>query len=160
MRQIKKGNQWYFGAKAHIGLDADSGLVHHVEVTAANVSDQQVIEPLLGGQESPVLADGGYRRQDRVVGNEARSLNRGQTLIWTPHKRADGGELTAHQARCEQSFGADAREGRAYLPNPEMPVWLSEDAVLGPGQEPGSDNPLFMLGNLYQARHRWLASAG
>lgn len=39
MHQTKKGNQWYFGMKAHIGVDADSGLVHSVVTTAANVSD-------------------------------------------------------------------------------------------------------------------------
>ena len=39
MRQTKKGNQWYFGMKAHIGLDEESRLVHHVECTATNVAD-------------------------------------------------------------------------------------------------------------------------
>ncbi|KEZ95501.1 transposase, partial [Xanthomonas vasicola pv. vasculorum NCPPB 895] len=50
MHQAKKGNQWYFGMKAHIGVDDDSGLVHHVECTAANVADVTQVHKLLHGK--------------------------------------------------------------------------------------------------------------
>jgi IS5 family transposase len=60
MHQSKKGNQWHFGMKAHIGVDADSGLVHTVHATAANVSDVSETRCLLHGQESEVYADAGY----------------------------------------------------------------------------------------------------
>lgn len=60
MHQTKKGNQWYFGMKAHIGADADSGLVHTVEGTAANVADIAQAHTLLHGQERVVHADAGY----------------------------------------------------------------------------------------------------
>ncbi len=60
MHQTKKGNQWYFGMKAHIGADADSGLVHSVVGTAANVSDISQTGGLLHGEESHVHADAGY----------------------------------------------------------------------------------------------------
>jgi IS5 family transposase len=49
--QTKKGNTWYFGYKAHIGVDKDSGLVHHLEVTAANEHDVTVVQKLLTGEE-------------------------------------------------------------------------------------------------------------
>jgi IS5 family transposase len=58
--QVKKGNEWHFGYKAHIGTDQDSGLVHHVEVTAANVSDVSVTPQLLSGDEENVYGDSGY----------------------------------------------------------------------------------------------------
>ncbi len=50
----KKGNQWYFGYKEHIGVDADSGLVHTVETTAANVHDSNMVAELLQGTEEDV----------------------------------------------------------------------------------------------------------
>jgi len=67
MHQTKKGNQWHFGMKAHIGVDADSGLVHTVTTTAANESDVEQIADLLHGKERQVWADSGYRgAQSRV----------------------------------------------------------------------------------------------
>lgn len=60
MHQTKKGNQWYFGMKAHIGADRDSKLVHTVVVTAANVADITKTAELLHGAEQQVHADAGY----------------------------------------------------------------------------------------------------
>ena len=60
MHQTKKGNQWYFGLKVHIGVDKDTGLIHSVETTAANVHDTQAAD-LLHGEEKVVYADAGYR---------------------------------------------------------------------------------------------------
>ena len=60
MRQTRKGNQWYFGMKAHVGVDEDSGLVHHVECTAANVADVTQVHKLLHGKEETVYGDSGY----------------------------------------------------------------------------------------------------
>jgi len=60
MHQTKKGNQWYFGMKAHIGADRDSGMVHTVISTAANVSDISQTVDLLHGKETQVHADAGY----------------------------------------------------------------------------------------------------
>ena len=61
MHQTKKGNQWHFGMKAHIGVDADSGLVHTVTTTAANAHDITQAHALLHGEEEMVFADSGYR---------------------------------------------------------------------------------------------------
>ena len=65
MHQTKKGNQWYFGMKAHIGVDADSGLVHTVRGTAANVNDVVEGNSLLHGNETVVFADAGYQGADK-----------------------------------------------------------------------------------------------
>lgn len=65
MHQTKKGNQWYFGMKAHIGVDADSGLVHTVRGTAANVGDVVEANSLLHGQETDGYADAGYQGADK-----------------------------------------------------------------------------------------------
>ena len=61
MHQTKKGNQWHFGMKAHIGVDADSGLVHTVRGTAANVNDVVEANSLLHGEESDAFGDAGYQ---------------------------------------------------------------------------------------------------
>jgi len=71
--QTKKGNTWHFGYKAHIGVDKDTGLVRHLEVTAANVHDVTVAPKLLTGGERTVYGDSGYlgaeKREDAVTQN-------------------------------------------------------------------------------------------
>lgn len=70
---VKKGNTWHFGYKAHVGVDQDTGLVHHVEVTGANVHDVTMMPQLLTGEESSVYGDSGYlgaeKREDAVTHN-------------------------------------------------------------------------------------------
>ena len=61
MHQSKKGNQWYFGMKAHIGVDAESGLVHTVRGTSGNVNDVVEANALLHGDETEAFADAGYQ---------------------------------------------------------------------------------------------------
>jgi IS5 family transposase len=61
MHQTRKGKQWYFGMKAHIGVDAASGLVHTVVGTAANISDINVAGALLHGEEHAAFGDSGYQ---------------------------------------------------------------------------------------------------
>jgi IS5 family transposase len=76
MHQTRKGNQWYFGMKAHIGADADSGLVHSLVATAANVSDISQTQHLLHGQEKRVHADAGY------LGVQKREEFEGSKIDW------------------------------------------------------------------------------
>lgn len=76
MHQTKKGNQWHFGMKAHIGVDADSGLVHSVVGTAANVNDVTQAHALLHGNETDVFADAGYQ------GVEKREETQGIDVDW------------------------------------------------------------------------------
>lgn len=61
MHQTKKGNQWYFGMKLHIGADSQSGAAHSAEVTAANVHDSTKVEALLHGKEQRLYGDSAYR---------------------------------------------------------------------------------------------------
>lgn len=65
MHQTKKGNMWHFGMKAHIGVDAKTGLTHSFETTAANEHDLNQAEQLLHGEEQYVFADAGYRGIDK-----------------------------------------------------------------------------------------------
>ena len=65
MHQSKKGQQWYFGMKAHIGVDAESGLVHTVQGTSGNVNDVVEANSLLHGEETVVFTDAGYQGADK-----------------------------------------------------------------------------------------------
>jgi IS5 family transposase len=67
MHQTKKGNQWYFGMKAHVGVDSKTKLIHTVVATAANVADATVLPELLHGEERRVWGDQGYRGQTAVI---------------------------------------------------------------------------------------------
>jgi transposase, IS5 family len=67
MSQTKKGNQWYFGMKAHIGADTDSGLVHTVLTTAANEADIEVADELLHGKEQTIHADAALHRSQQAL---------------------------------------------------------------------------------------------
>jgi len=65
MSSTKKGNDWYFGMKAHVGVDAGSGVVHSLDTTTAKVHDSQVWNTLLHGEETSVWADRGYVSAER-----------------------------------------------------------------------------------------------
>jgi IS5 family transposase len=67
MHQTKKGNQWYFGLKAHIGVDAKEGHVHSLATSAANVADMHMLPDLLHGEERKVWGDAGYQGQTEAI---------------------------------------------------------------------------------------------
>jgi len=67
MHQTKKGNQWYFGMKAHVGVDSKTKLIHTAVVTPANVADATVLPELLHGEETRVWGDQAYRGQSAVI---------------------------------------------------------------------------------------------
>ncbi len=108
MHQTKKGNQWHFGLKAHIGADAQSGAVHSLHTTAANESDVAHTHELLHGQEAHVFADAGYTgvaQREEIVQAQAQGQIR-QDVQWVVAQRrgtitrmADGTLKTLIQAR-------------------------------------------------------------
>jgi IS5 family transposase len=94
--QTKKGNMWHFGYKAHIGVDKKTGLVHHVEVTGANVHDVAMIPKLLSGEEVEVYGDSGYlgaeKREDAVTHNK-----QGKKIKYKVNRRPS--QIKDHSAR-------------------------------------------------------------
>jgi transposase, IS5 family len=111
MRQTRKGKQWYFGMKMHIGADSQSKLIHSVVVTPANVHDKHPLPQLLHGNERRVYADAGYAGQQHLIRTVAPNA---KAFI---NDRAYGGKkLTNRQkernrnksrirARVEHAFG-------------------------------------------------------
>jgi transposase, IS5 family len=72
MHQTRKGKQWYFGLKAHIGVDSKQGHVHSVCTSAASVADKHMLPDLLHGEERKVWGDGGYQGQEEAIRQAAR----------------------------------------------------------------------------------------
>ena len=135
MHQTKKGNQWYFGMKVHLGVDSDSGLIHSVETTAANVHDLTPAAELLHGEETVVYGDAGYQgiekrpeMQGRGIGfRVAMRPGKRRALPDTPKGRVDD--------LIETGQGALPRQSGASVPRDQTAVRLSEDPAAGPAQE-------------------------
>ncbi len=72
MTSTKKGNAWYFGMKAHVGVDLDSGLVHSMEASTAKLHDSQKFDDLLHGDEQGVFGDKGYVSGEREAAFRAQ----------------------------------------------------------------------------------------
>ena len=71
MHQVRKGQQWYFGMKLHIGVDSQSGLAHSAVVTSANVHDKHPLPELLHGAERRVYGDNAYSSQKELIASKA-----------------------------------------------------------------------------------------
>jgi IS5 family transposase len=67
MHQVKKGKNWYFGMKAHVGVDSKTKIIHTAVATAAHVSDVAMLPDLLHGEETRVWGDGAYQGQTEVI---------------------------------------------------------------------------------------------
>jgi IS5 family transposase len=120
MHQTKKGNQWHFGMKAHIGVDAQSGIVHTVVTTAANISDVTQASKLLHGEESIAFGDAGYQ------GVEKREENKDSKVRWhvamRPGKRkalpdTECGRLDEQIEKAKASIRAKVEHPFHYVKN-------------------------------------------
>ena len=134
MHQTRKGKQWYFGMKAHIGVDSKQGHVHSVCTTAASVADKHMLPDLLHGEERKVWGDGGYQGQGEAIrqGGSARPgydhAGRGNTrTLWTSYRQKQ-----------EPGEGQSASEGRTSVPDPEARLRIREGAIPRDREEPSS----------------------
>jgi IS5 family transposase len=100
MRSSKKGNQWYFGMKAHIGVDAKSGLVHTAGVTTGSVHDAKVMDNLIREDDRAVYGDKGYASDEKKRAAKAAGVR------WAVKEKArPGRQLSASQRRRNRRFG-------------------------------------------------------
>ena len=159
MHQTKKGNQWYFGMKAHIGVDAHSGLVHSVVGTAANVNDVTQAGALLHGQEEVAFGDAGYQ------GVHKRSEAAGPTwhVAMRPGLRRQLNPFIESEFIAEQAekFKASVR---AKVEHPfrvlKRQFGYTKVRYRGLAKNTAQIVTLFALSNLWMARRRLMAVEG
>jgi len=154
MHQTKKGNQYYFGMKAHIGVDAHSGLVHTVTGTAANVSDICQTTELLHGDERAVFADAGY------TGIEKREEAKGIPVRWFVARKRGKVKALAEgpdKARIEmEEFDKASIRAKVEHPFHVMKNLFRHRKVRYRGLSKNTSQlySLFALANLYMVRNR------
>ena len=159
MKQSKKGNQWYFGMKAHIGADADSGLVHTVRGTAGSVNDVVEANSLLHGQETEAWGDAGsqgaHKRPDARAG-----VN--WNVAMRPGQRSALDKNDARQRLIDQIERIKARI-RAKVEHPFRVVKRQFGHVKvryrGLAKNTAQLHTLFALANLWMAKHKLMGVA-
>ena len=160
MHQTKKGNQWHFGMKAHIGVDAESGLVHTVIGTAANVNDVTQATQLLHGQEQDVFADAGYQGVDKREEAQAVAVN--WHIAMRPGKRAALDLRSALAAKIEQVEKIKASI-RAKVEHPfrliKQQFGHAKVRYRGLAKNTARLQMMFALGNLWMVRKTILQGA-
>ena len=146
MKQTKKGNQWYFGMKAHVGTDTQ-GYVHSIAVTDAAVHDSQMMDNLMHGEERVVYGDKAYASKDRQANYEAAGIE------WRVNRKARRGKklTAADQAFNRKSSRIRARGEHAF--GVVKHLW-GYTKVRYKGLEKNATQvfALFALANLYRAR--------
>ena len=156
MSQTKKGNQWYFGMKAHIGVDGNSGLVHTVVGTTAKEADITQLEKLLHGDEEVVLGDAGYHKADRTLDSPAPESG---PQIFTPYRN------NKHRPRTEEEreLNRELASLRAKVEHPFRVVkrqfGFTKVRYRGLAKNTARLHALFALSNLWMVRRQLLATA-
>jgi IS5 family transposase len=157
MRQTKKGKNWYFGMKAHIGVDADSGLVHTVATTPANVNDLTMAGALLHGQETAAHGDAGYQgvhKRPEAAGPEWHVAMR-------PGRRRQLNPFIEPQLLTAQAEKLKARI-RAKVEHPfrvlKRQFGFTKVRYRGLAKNTAQIVTLFALGNLWVARRKLMGT--
>ena len=152
MHQTRKGKQWYFGMKVHTGVDADSGLVHTVRATAANVADVNVLGELLHGGEESLHGDSAYHSKELKAQAEANGIEFNVNQRGTKHH-----PLTKTQRMRNRRLS----RVRAVVEHPFLVVkrlWgHAKVRYRGIRKNLAQMNTLFGLANLYRVRYRLLS---
>lgn len=158
---VKKGNQWSFGYKAHIGVDKDSGLVHHWEVTSANVHDVTVVPKLLHGEENDVHGDSGYvgaeKREGAIIRNKKGKkikykINRKPSSI---RKLSKSGQYAAKKAEHKKS-SVRAKVEHVFAVVKRL-FGYRKTRYRGLRKQTAKLNMMFALANLYLADRKSLS---
>ena len=157
MHQTKKGNQWYFGMKAHVGVDAESGLVHSVIGTAANVADVTQAHDLLHGEEKVVFGDGGYIGVDKRP--EARRAVVWHVAMRAGKRRALGGTAAGRLYERIERLKAQVRaRGEHAFRVVKRQFGYVKVRYRGLVKNMAHLHTLFALANIWMVRRRLLAT--
>lgn len=156
MRQAKKGNNWYFGMKAHIGADAESGLVHTVIGTPANTNDVTQAQALLHGEEVVAFGDAGYQGAHK----RAESTLKNWHIAMRPGKRKALDLNDPRDAICNEIERLKASV-RAKAEHPfrviKRQFGFTKVRYRGLAKNTAQLTTLFALSNLWMARRKLMA---
>jgi IS5 family transposase len=130
MHQTRKGKQWYFGMKLHIGVDSQSGLAHSAVVTPANVHDKHPLPQLLHGREKRVYGDSAYASQKTLMHGKAP-----RAKDFTNERVRRAGEVDEAKCAKNRNKSKNPGPGRACICRGQAAVGLYQGALPGPGQE-------------------------
>ena len=161
MRQTRKGNSWHFGMKAHIGVDDESGLVHHVECTAANASDVTVAHRLLHGQEETVCGDSGYtgldKREEMQGKGDLGYLIAAKPSVLKQIKRKSGQKLARELEHAKASLRAKVEHPFRVI---KRQFGYTKVRYRGLVKNTAQVLTLFALSNLWMVRRPLLITVG
>ena len=159
MKATKKGNQWYFGMKAHIGVDAQSGLVHTVVDTSANVNDLNIAGALLHGDEEAAFGDAGYqgvhKRPEAVGPTWHVAMRPGKRKLLNPFIAPDIAAERVEQMKA--SIRAKVEHPFRVL---KRQFGFTKVRYRGLAKNTAQITTLFTLGNLWMARRPLMEMAG
>ena len=159
MHQTKKGNQYHFGMKAHIGVDM-TGLVHTVVGTSANVHDVTQAHALLHGEEEMVLGDAGYRGVEKREENQGRNVQ--CHIAMRPGKRRTLGR--GNMGRMLESYERAKASLRSRVEHPfrviKRQFGFTKVRYRGLAKDTAQLKMLFTLANLWKVRHHLATTAG
>ena len=156
MSSSKKGNQWHFGMKAHIGADTAHGLVHTMEATTGKVSDYVMADVLLHGEEATAHGDRGYADKERELDNPRHEDDVGPQW-YVPFKRKKGEDTTPEQKRINRLLAGI--RSKVEHPFRILKCQFGYRKVRYRGLFKNEQHlfSLFALVNLYQARRHLMA---
>jgi transposase, IS5 family len=153
MTQSKKANQWYFGMKAHVGVDAESGLVHTAGVTTGKVHDAKVMDRLIRDDDTAVYGDKGYASAQKKRAAEAAGV------LWAVKEKAKPGrKLTQRQRARNRRFGKVRAKVEHVFRVLKCQFGYRKARYRGIAKNGAQVFSLLALANLYLVRSR-LASA-
>lgn len=161
MHQTKKGNQWHFGMKAHIGVDAESGLVHSVIGTAANVNDVTQAAGLLHGEETQAWGDAGYQgvaKREELKDSKVRwevAMRPGKRRLHDPERELD--RLLEKAEKLKASIRAKVEHPFRLV---KQQFGYAKVRYRGLAKNTARLTMLFALGNLWMVRRQILGARG
>jgi IS5 family transposase len=164
MHSSKKGNQWHFGMKAHIGIDTDSGLVHTVTATSGNAHDVTQAANLLHGQEQSVHGDAGYQGMGEREEFKTKHPHLKPEQLFTSMRRGKRKKLDLNTEIGQLLDAAEKlmAKTRAFVEHPFRVIKRQFGYIKvryrGIAKNAAQQTILFALSNLWMARHRLMTS--
>jgi IS5 family transposase len=155
MHSTKKGNQYYFGMKIHVGVDSESRTVHSLVTTPANVHDSKMVEDILHGEENAVFGDSAYMGKTEEIAKKAPGA-----LDLTQTRGTKNRKLTEEEKETNRLLSKTRSRGEHIFLIAKRIFGFSKVRYKGLAKNTNFAFVLFALSNLYMVRRDLLALTG